>query len=429
MQSKKIVFICERSPVMLREGERPYASFSHNTHMFLLAHEAVNLGWEVYFKKIIDDECYSLEKVYPTISLRPSVSFSDPNFQPDILVCVNMPMYITWHKEIKPAAIGVYILNAHFWLEAPEINQTELVDAWRFGFAHHIDFILTQNPRMQELAFCLFSLISGWQHRDRIICAPNTFTLENVNWENSLYNRQDVRKKMRLDDNDIAIINSGGPWLWTDIETFLIAFAEVVNEGAKRLKFFQMGIRQPNNNSQIEAEVMIRRFMLENYNLIETEQLHIFDNWAEASHYLPEFNYGADIGLNVSKDSSENYTSHRVRFIDYTKAGLPVLATTGNYYATYEAKNAVLTVEPSDVASYKAALWKIERGEINLPAMHSAMEKFRNSISSEKIMPDVLKQIVKIGRLEFSKRKEMYSQMREIYSTMTQIGWKEPTID
>lgn len=419
-QTPTLVFLYESEhDVMFSKDAPPYAAYSHFSHMFLIAHEAIRMGWKVYFYCIAYEDAYPVQQVYPIAVLGETIKFTDSNFKPDMMFCINFPHTLGAVRRQKPDAIGVYILNAHFWLEQ-EYFRSDFVEWLRVAVANDMDFILTQNHRMADICHYLFNLTARWQWRDRVLCAPNTFTHEMVDRENARYDRAAVREEMLVRDDEIVIINSGGPWSWTDTDVFATAFAQVIREGAKRLKFIQMGVIQDSNEFQKHIVPFWRDYLIQNNDLTQMGRIFVFTNWQEASAHMPAWNYGADIGLNVSKDTVENYQSHRVRLIDYTKAGLPVINTTGNYYATYDARDAVMTVDPGDLQGYKDLLWKLERGEIDLNAKRAAMAKFKASISSENLIPQILEEMRARGRVPAADRAHLREHIHQLYQSITQ---------
>jgi hypothetical protein len=273
---------------------------------------------------------------------------------------------------------------------------------------------------MADIGHKLFHMLGRWKWRDRFLIAPNTFTEERVRSDSKRYTREETREEMLVRDDEIVIINSGGPWSWTDTECFATAFAEVIREGAKRLKFIQMGIIQDDNHVERHIIPFWQQYYVKNEDLIRQRRLHIFTDWREASNHLPGWNYGADLGLNVSRDTVENYQSHRVRFMDYARAGLPTINTTGNHYTTYAAKDAVLRVEPGDLAGYKSLLWQLERGEINLGQLRQNMIHFRDTQVSEKLLAGPLQEILRLGRIPLEERLEGAQILAALYTDVSE---------
>lgn len=421
-----LLFLYEmEKAVFLEEGLTPYTTFSHYTHFFLIAHEARRLGWRVYFRSIAEMRCQEVLQLYPAVQLGGTADFGLDDFQPDMIFCVNTVQVLTTQRKYKPNAIGVYILNAHSWLENTAVTSLDFTEWMRVAVANDIDFILTQNQRMADLGYHLFHLMARFHWRDRILTAPNTFCREVAEVEAAHFDRAAVRRQMNVTEDDIVIINSGGPWSWTDTDTFALAFAEVMREGAQRLKFIQMGVIQNNNIFQTDILPFWQQYINDTQDLMRAGRLTIFTNWQDASGYLPAWNYGADVGLNVSRDTAENYQSHRVRLIDYAKVGLPVFITTGNYYGTYGAYEAVMEIEPGNIESYKAMLWKIERGEIDLGQKRAAMAQFREEIMSEKQIPQTLQHMLQTGRIPENERGELRHLLQQLYQSIAQHNFAD----
>ena len=409
--ARSILFVVDHSNLLrLVDGQEPYAAYSHVFNVFCMAHEAARMGWPTYIKPYNEESCFRVLEVYPTLKLGPPEDFSDPKFQPDIIVGVFV-QYLVTHRCHKPGAVGAIFYPAHHWLESKTTANHDYVDQLRLAAAYDLDFAITQNPRMQDLCAHLFALTAKWMFADRILCAPIGYVPEQIG---KSYNRALIRRKMGLNDDDIAIINSGGPWDWTDIETFLHGFVQAVRAGATRLKFYQMGLRQKDNSDHAYTDRVFRKIIHENPDLLG-KNLIIIEEWERASTCLPDYNYGADIGINISKDSAENYQSHRVRFIEYIKAGLPVLNTEGDYMGTYAAKEACLLVRPGDPQSYKNILLQLNDGEIDLHELHKKAVEFRATLASNQVYPPILETMKENGRINRDERRTIEYAYKNIY--------------
>lgn len=411
-----LLFVSNETALQLADGAAPQTALSENTHLFVIAQEALRLGWRIVFQAKNQDSCLELENLYPTVRIQRRFNFSDADFQPDMMFFINYPIDLAPYAQKNKCLIS-YILNAHFWLEMPEVHGIGMPEFWRDAFAGYVDFVVTQNPRMADIGYRLFNIIAGFPYEDRFLIAPNSFTPETLAAEHGKYERSAVRTQMQAKADDIVVVNSGGAWHWTDIEVFLEAFAIAIRQGAQRLKFFQIGIRQPVNEYQIPTEQKLRLFMAQHFDLIENGNLVVIDDWAEASKLLPAYNYGADVGLNISKESAENYQSHRVRFMDYAKAGLPVLQTGGSYFGDHAARGAIIPVQSVNVQSYVDALIQLHENKIDLGARRAEMHKFRDSIRSDQIIPDVLRHILATGPVPAEGRKAMQKDLRNHYQS------------
>ena len=413
MKPTSALFITDYSfTIRLTDGEAPYSSLSHMSNMFNMAHEAARMGWDTYIKAIDTDQCYKILQMFPVLQLDRSQSFEDPEFQPDIMVAL-YPEFMLHHAYAKPDAIKILNVFAHTWLENTRILHFDFIDNLRVVLAHHIDFVIAQNPRMKDIFLVLAGVAAKWDHPERIACAPLGYVPEELAAA-AHFDRATARRNMGLTDDDICIINSGGPWDWTDIEAFLEGFVKAVRGGATRIKFYQMGLRQKTNTDHEYAMTVFRRIMRDNYDLVG-RQLIVIEEWERASSCLPEYNYGADIGINISKDSTENFQAHRVRFLEYIKAGLPVLNTLGDYLSTYDARDACLLVTPGDVDGYASMLRRINDREFDLHQMHKAAAVFRDNLSSDKNYPPAFEAALAAGRLPKENRQWMIQNLAAIY--------------
>ena len=263
-----------------------------------------------------------------------------------------------------------------------------------------------------------YGLIARWRWDDRVIAAPIGYVPEQTAQLGD-FDRAAIRARMGATDNDIVIINSGGAWDWTDIETFLTGFVAAVKAGGARLKFFQMGIRHKSNTDHERSARFFEFIKLKHADLLN-RHLFIYE-WDEASKCLPDYNYGADLGLNVNRDTVENYQAHRVRFVDYAKAGLPVLNTAGDYLASHDASRAVITVRAHDAEDYQQKLLALNNGDYDLAKLRAAMIAFRPALSSDAIYASALQQILQSGKLPAAERQEMLGAMNSIIGFYAQF--------
>ena len=94
--------------------------------------------------------------------------------------------------------------------------------------------------------------------------------------------RTRTREEMGLSPTDIAIINSGGVWRWTDFATFLRAYCEDAHENGPGLKLFIMGLQQPENPENDEYIAGVRKTLEANRSLIGTA-IVVEEDWYRAS--------------------------------------------------------------------------------------------------------------------------------------------------
>jgi glycosyltransferase involved in cell wall biosynthesis len=128
--------------------------------------------------------------------------------------------------------------------------------------------------------------------------------------------------------DDFILLWTGGLWNWFD-PLHVIRAVEDVRTDDPRVKLVFLGTRHPNRevprmSAAKEAADYAKR------NGLENESVFFIDEWlphGERINYLLE----ADAAVYAHKDSLETRYSHRSRLLDHIHAGLPTIATGGDY--------------------------------------------------------------------------------------------------
>jgi hypothetical protein len=263
---------------------------------------------------------------------------------------VNMP-----DKSSHPAALRIYFQAAVFVAEQP--GETNPMDS--FALAHalrtKVDFVVTQNLRMRQMLFVLYSVIAGWKSDDRILLAPlgpNELIFEDQDYSDK---RRELRQKYGIAHDAVVILNAGGYWRWTDANTFLEGFIQCIKEDPRLdIYFIQPSFSQGTNSDHDEYVVKAKRMIAQLPPQLQ-RKIIVAGDWHEGALALPDFLRISDVGLNVNNGGLENWLSHRVRVTNYLSAGMAVLSTGGDELEDW-GQNILFRVSRGDVENYKSTI-------------------------------------------------------------------------
>ena len=390
-----LILIDEITLPYLRNGEPPSAPFSHDKNLYQFAHEALRQGCVVFFAAIqkhpIARDYYQVSSVYPEWRFE-----GDPtdygSVRPDIIVAVFTEALNI--REYFPHPKIVAIHAALHWVESPERFSAQYLFDLITAVRYNVDFIITQNERMKSLIFTFYNFLAKWNSEERIIVAPLGIVPEERREEVS---RADLRAQLGLSPSDIAIVNSGGVWRWTDVNTFMTAFCDVVNAGASNLKLFIMGLAQPTNTDHVDYINDTMEIIKNNAHLLG-QNLFIEFDWDAASKVVKNVTRCADIGLNVNRDSLENWQSYRLRFLDYMTLGLPAINTSGDYLSANDARDAVFLVEYGNLESYRTVLRAVSKNPKEVEKRRRAMLKVAERFDSRNTYGKAIERIIAMER-------------------------------
>lgn len=375
-----LILIDEITIPFLKNGEPPTAPYSHDKNLFQFAHESLRRGFKVILTAAqlppTTRPYYEVEAVYPHWKQK-AEALSYGEAAPDIVVSVfpealNIRQYFP-HPKI------VAINAAVHWVEAPERFPPQYVYDLLTATRYNVDFMITQNDRMKELLSTVSQLLCKWPYKDRIIVSPLGIVEEEIR---SIPDRAGIRDRMGLKPDEIAIINSGGVWRWTDFNVFFDAFGEFCAESPRaKLKLFIMGVKQSMNFDHEEYTDEFERLVLKHRKFIG-DKIRIINDWDTASKLVREYTFGADVGLNVSSPSLENWQSYRLRFLDYMYFGMPAINTNGDTISERHPE-ALFLAEAGKKDSYKATLRQICNSPATVKKKSVEMKKIAKAFDSK----------------------------------------------
>ena len=385
---ERIVIIADAAEYFsLEKGSRPKFEYSHTKNLFLMA-QTLASEFDVVVVDIAFEHAWRVKSVYPVADV--------VRLPPEDIYSMEYEAVIScWPSALIDAGSrlqcrnSIYVHTATQWLENAALWPPTVAEVYRKGLTNNIDYVITQNDRMKELFSSTFAWLAGWNFPERIHVLPLGFSEEEARVERSL-SRSDIRDDMGLREEQIAIISAGGFWSWTDLDVFLEAFIRTVREGASNLVFFIMGLKQSSNIDHSKFVEKIEQIISENDDIIKSGNLRIIMDWKEAGKKLELWKYGADLGVNVSKETVENFQSHRVRFIEYMKAGIPVINTKGDSVSDGIGDAILFVVNSGSVDSYQAVLKDISARPELIQEKRRQVERFREHYQAEQIYKNLL---------------------------------------
>lgn len=131
-----------------------------------------------------------------------------------------------------------------------------------------------------------------------------------------------------IEKDDFLLLWTGGLWEWFDPLTVVQAI-EKAHQHNPRIKLVFMGYTHPNKNVPRMSEAQKTFDYIKEHGL-ENTCVFFVDEWIaheERTNYLLE----ADAAVYAHKQSLETRFSHRSRVLDHIYAGLPTIATPGDY--------------------------------------------------------------------------------------------------
>lgn len=170
--------------------------------------------------------------------------------------------------------------------------------------------------------------------------------------------RHGIRDEVEgIGPDDKVIIWGGGVYNWFDPLTLLKAVRQL-SQRHSDVKLYFLGMKYPNpdvHESQMAADTLR---LADELGLVGS---HVFFNmdWVD---YDDRINYllDADVGVSTHSHHIETAFSFRTRILDYLWAGLPVVATDGDGFASIIRDNGLgAVVPPEDVDALAAALEKV----------------------------------------------------------------------
>ncbi len=246
-------------------------------------------------------------------------------------------------------------------------------------FFRHGDLFLCANERQRDLwlGFAVASKAAlpiaypGRPLYDLIRIAPM-----GIDEEPPVHSANVLRGVMPgLGEDDFILVWTGGIWNWFD-GVGLMEAMRLLRERAPGIKLVFFGTRHPNPLVPLSEETRQTLARAEQHDLLG-KNVFVSDGWipfGQRMNYLLE----ADAAIYTHKMSVETRFSHRSRVLDHISAGLPTVATRGDYFADIIERQELGTVaEPQNPTSIADAILRVaspnvrERCRRNLQAVRA----------------------------------------------------------
>lgn len=380
-------------------GALPRTTMSHDQNFFQLARAALSEGLEVYFTSIDNylqgRDVFKFDKIYPRLMIS-DFRASVEKVKPDIVVSNHIHIFAFGQT---PYAKKVAIHPALYFVEMPQLYDAEQTRTQIIAARHHVDFICVQNSRMKEVVAAFYGWLAGWSDHDRILVNPLGIVPEE---ELKVENRIAARMAMKLGDQEVVIVNGGGIWRWTGFNDFLRGYISAVRNGADNLVLVLTGFKQEENLDHIayinetkeilskNADICGNRFAVDG-DAAKKIRIHVEDDWNTASNRLPTLYASGDYGLNVNQNGLENWQAQRVRCLDYTKRGLPLLTTCGDYFSDHVFPGGSVTIPSTSEEDVRAVLMRISKDpEVTKAAKIAALGTYKAIIKNDSMRQTLL---------------------------------------
>jgi glycosyltransferase involved in cell wall biosynthesis len=379
--------------------------------MLQLGHAAIRKGHQVFVcdsKGIWGGNCRELVEIYPYILLRHKET-SLHELSPDFVVSVH-PQLLRYGAAPE-TAVKVAIHPALYFIEMPYTYTPKQTADLFWSIQYDADFVIVQNERMREFLGAVYEWIVGWKSPDRILVSPLGVFPDLATQGDG---RQEAREAFGLAENDIAIINAGGVWHWTDFENFLLGFIAACRSGRSDLKLILSGLRQAENTDHEDTISRVYQIFEDNADLVvrahdiaksasaRDGSIFVEMDWTAGSRNLPFFLRASDVGLSVSKDSLENWQSHRVRLLDYAQYGLPVIATVGDSFADFWGEGCVFRVAERSPKAYEDVLCGHSFGQRNIQQMRELAKDLPLRVNADYDWSRTIDRLIEGGKRDHS---------------------------
>jgi GT2 family glycosyltransferase/glycosyltransferase involved in cell wall biosynthesis len=153
--------------------------------------------------------------------------------------------------------------------------------------------------------------------------------------------------------NDRVLLWAGSLLDWQDPLTLIRAVAQLSRTRAD-IKLVFMGTRHPNPLVSPMKVVEESRALASQLGVLDT---HVFFNDWVPYEQRALFLRDADLGLSTHREHLETHFSFRTRMLDYLWAGLPIVCTRGDHFATLvDERGLGAVVPPGDVGALAQAI-------------------------------------------------------------------------
>lgn len=266
------------------------------------------------------------------------------------------------------------VLPAVWWYEHPDLFPLSLLKKVVRFIRDHADFVIVSNDRAKD-------------YMERFLqCMCRVEDMPVVSHFYSAGDRAPARQR-GPHEGPITLMDAGGAWRWTDLDTFLLAFGRHLESAPdSRLRLVLPGFKPEDNFDHAEYVKRCRQ-IAEGISARRPDNIRILD-WHDRKGYADEL-MRMDVGLHVNKPGLEEWLSSRVRVQEYVQRGVPLLSTKGNYFFS-NYPSACIGVEPS-IESYLEALEALENGAVNVSSLdyETAIADLRSERMGRRLLREI----------------------------------------
>lgn len=189
-------------------------------------------------------------------------------------------------------------------------------------------------------------------------------------------------------DDDDVIVWGGGIYNWFDPLTLILA-VDRLKERRPKVRLFFLGLRHPNPEvTEMRMATAARRLA----NELGLTERHVFfnDGWVpyqERQNFLLD----ADVGVSTHFDHVETEFSFRTRILDYIWAGLPIVATAGDWFADLiTSRRLGLVVPEQDVDALEEALFRLLSDPVLVDELRRSLAEVRREFAWSVVLQPLL---------------------------------------
>lgn len=191
-----------------------------------------------------------------------------------------------------------------------------------------------------------------------------------------------------IKDTDFVLVWTGGIWDWFDSETPIRAIKKLHDDGKTNIKLVFLGTRHPNKDVPEMGETE-KAFKLAEELGLKDKAVFFLTGWLKYDERLSYF-LEADAALYAHKPSIESRFSHRTRVLDHILAGLPTIATEGDYFADLiNARNLGIAVPVMDSEAMAVAIYRLQNRK-TYEAMRGNIIKIQDDFTWQNTMKPLL---------------------------------------
>lgn len=183
------------------------------------------------------------------------------------------------------------------------------------------------------------------------------------------------RKKWGIAPSDKVLVWGGGIWNWFDPLSLIVAMQSIASIRSD-IKLVFMGVIPPDPQLPLTKRAQEAKQLAHSLGVMN-KSVFFHEAWVAYEERL-DFLLEADVGVSTHFAHLETEFSFRTRMLDYLMAGLPIIASKGDYFAELiEREQLGITVPPQDSEKLAAAILQLFEKEETLGLYKKNIERIR----------------------------------------------------